>query len=564
MLDFIVTNTRIADLFRLRLFDGWVGIRNGRFVYVEAGSVPEDMQAEHVLDASNMILVPGLIDAHMHIESSLITPRRFAEAVLPWGTTTILSDPHEVGNVAGEAGVKWMIDASRNLPLRILHSIPSCVPATSPEIEWTGDVFDANTIASLAQEDSVIALGEVMDYMGLLGMNPRLQQIVLQAKKSGLLIEGHIPTLSGTDLSQYLAHGVSSDHTLTFADKIHEQISKGVVVMLQTKSITPENIAVVLDLADPSRVLLITDDIEPTLLQEGHLSRMVELAISVGMPTLSAFAAASLYPARYLGQRDTGAIAPGYHADFMLLKDLNTFPPEAVYVSGKLIAEQGKLQTTIRAEYPPLPDYPAVPAQIQIGQFRITEADDNRQITANIVALQNKKITLTKLETSLIQLRDGYPQFDDDDELAIAAILARNGKSYFAGLIKNTGLKAGAFASTVAHDSHNLLVIGRNPESMLTAAQGVSDIGGGVVIARDNEIITQLELPYFGLLSDEPVPIVAHQLDTLQSALRELGVDHARPFLTLSIMGLSVSPYVKFTDKGIIDTEKRQLLPLIS
>jgi adenine deaminase len=271
--DLILTNTRIVDVFRLRLFEGWIGIRDGRFLYVEPGD-PPSLDADDVRDVNGQIIAPGLIDSHMHIESSQITPRRFAEAVLPWGTTTILSDPHEVGNVAGEAGVRWMIRASEGLPLRILHSIPSCVPATSPDIEWTGEVFDSATIDRLVDEPSVIALGEVMDYMGLLGASPRLQGIVARSQEIGLLTEGHIPTLTGTDLSEYLAQGVGSDHTLTFEDKINEQVSKGVVVMLQTKSITPENIAVVQSLPNPSRVLLITDDIEPHVLLDGHLSRM--------------------------------------------------------------------------------------------------------------------------------------------------------------------------------------------------------------------------------------------------------------------------------------------------
>ena len=195
--DLLLVHARIADVFRYRLFEGWIGIRDGRFITVEAGSAPGGIRATETQDLAGRIVMPGLIDSHLHIESSLLTPRRFAEAVLPFGTTTILSDPHEVGNVAGEDGVKWMIAASQDLPLRIYHSIPSCVPATSPEIEWTNEVFDAATIRRLARQPSVIALGEVMDYRGLLGPNERLQAIVQAAREINLLIEGHIPTLAG-------------------------------------------------------------------------------------------------------------------------------------------------------------------------------------------------------------------------------------------------------------------------------------------------------------------------------------------------------------------------------
>ena len=201
--DLLLVHAQIADVFRYRLFDGWIGIRDRRFITVEAGDAPAGIRATETLDLAGQIVMPGLIDSHLHIESSLLTPRRFAEAVLPFGTTTILSDPHEVGNVAGEDGVKWMIAASQDLPLKIYHSIPSCVPATSPEIEWTNEVFDAATIRRLARQPTVIALGEVMDYRGLLGPNERLQKIVRAAREYKLLIEGHIPTLAGIELSQY-------------------------------------------------------------------------------------------------------------------------------------------------------------------------------------------------------------------------------------------------------------------------------------------------------------------------------------------------------------------------
>ncbi|MCI0475553.1 MAG: amidohydrolase family protein, partial [Anaerolineales bacterium] len=265
-LDLVIYNARIADVFRMRVFDGWVGIRDGRFVYVEEGAPPKEIVADETRDLGGRVIAPGLIDAHMHIESSLLTPRGFAQAVVPHGTTTVLADPHEVANVAGEEGVRWMIRASQNLPLRIFYAIPSCVPATSPEIEWTRAVFDADTVKRLAQEPSVIALGEVMDYGQVLADGEHLRGMVSAAHDAGLLVEGHIPTLSGTDLSQYLAWRITSDHTLTTPDKISEQISKGVAVMLQSKSVTRDNIAAVNDLSDRSRVLLVTDDIEPSLL----------------------------------------------------------------------------------------------------------------------------------------------------------------------------------------------------------------------------------------------------------------------------------------------------------
>ncbi|MCY4019659.1 MAG: amidohydrolase family protein [Chloroflexi bacterium] len=558
--DTLLLHARIADVFRYRLFEGWIAIRDGRFITVEAGSPPPGIRATETLDLAGRIVVPGLIDSHLHIESSLLTPRRFAEAVLPFGTTTILSDPHEVGNVAGERGVKWMIAASQDLPLRIYHSIPSCVPATSPDIEWTHEVFDAATIRRLARQPSVIALGEVMDYRGLLGPNQRLRAIVRAARENKLLIEGHIPTLAGIELSQYLAHGISSDHTLTFAAKIQEQISKGLAVMLQTKSVTPENVATVAQLPDRSQIILITDDIEPSLLTDGHLSRIVALAIESGMPPLEAIAAASIRPARYLGLRDHGAIAPGFLADFLVMDDITAFPPAQVFVGGELVAGAGAMTAPITRESPAQPDYPGLPGSFTAGDFKLDSNGGGGSVRAQVVALQNKHSTLTKLEQTTVSLQNGHVQFQDDDGLALASVIARDESSRTVGLIANTGLQQGAWASSVAHDCHNLLVIGRSPEAMAQAANAVHAMGGGVAVATRGGLEASLRLPYFGLLSDEPVAAVAAGLEAVEDAMRRIGAHQTRPFLTFSIMSLSVSPYAKFTDKGIVDTESRQLI----
>ena len=562
--DALLTNARIADVFRYRLFEGWIGIRDGRFVAVEAGDAPTGISAAETLDLARRIVMPGLIDSHLHIESSLLTPRRFAEAVLPFGTTTILSDPHEVGNVAGEAGVKWMIAASQNLPLRIYHSIPSCVPATAPELEWTHEVFDAAAIRRLARQPSVIALGEVMDYRGLLGPNERLRAIVAAARENNLIIEGHIPTLSGLELSQYLAHGVSSDHTLTFAAKIQEQISKGLAVMLQTKSVTPENMAAVAELPDRSHIILVTDDIEPSLLADGHLSRIVALAIECDMTPLEAIAAATIRPARYLGLRDHGAIAPGFLADFLVMDDIAAFPPAQVYVGGQAVAAAGAMAAPITRENPVQPDYPGIPGAFAADDFKLDDSGWSGCVEAQVVALQNKHSTLTQLEQRTVRLQAGHAQFQADDGLSLASVIARDESSRTVGLIANTGLNQGAWASSVAHDCHNLLVIGRNPRAMARAANAVQRMGGGVAVATKDGLMASLRLPCFGLLSDEPVADVAAGLAAVENAMRGLGAHQTRPFLTFSIMSLSVSPYAKFTDQGIVDTETRRLIRPIS
>ncbi|MBN2472163.1 MAG: adenine deaminase [Anaerolineae bacterium] len=560
-LDTLITNARIADLYRLRVFEGWAGIAEGRFIYVEEGAPPADLAAETRLDAGGRILVPGLIDSHMHIESSLVTPRRFAEAALPRGTTTILTDPHEVANVGGVEAVRWMAAASRGLALEVFTAIPSCVPATGPEIEWTSAVFGAEEISALASDPTVIALGEVMDYQGLLGQNDRLPPMVAAALQRGLRVEGHIPTLTGMALSRYLAHGVTSDHTLTTPAKLLEQVSKGVAVMLQMKSITPENIATVSELADRSLILLVTDDIEPSLLADRHLDWIVRLAVEAGMPPLEALASASLRPARYLGLRDRGGIAPGLRADFLLMDDLTAFPPEAVYVKGQPVAARGAFTASLPAQPPPLPDYPAVPGPLGEDAFRFTGMQ-GATLTANVVTLENDRNSLTGLARRAIRLDEtGAPVFERGDGLALVGVFARDGSSAALGFLQGAGLNAGAFASSLAHDSHNLFVIGRDPRSMAAAAHIVWEQGGGLAVTEGETLKAALALPLFGLLSDAPVTEVAAELQAVEAALRAAGMTHQRPFLVLSVLALTVSPYYKFSDRGVVDTERRALLP---
>ena len=557
-LDLLIYNVRIADVFRLRVFDGWVGIRAGRFVYVEAGAPPANVNTHDKCDLGGRVMVPGLIDSHMHIESSHVTPRRFAQAVLLHGTTTVLADAHEVANVAGAEGVLWMIHASQNLPLRIFHAIPSCVPATSPELEWTRAVFDASVISRLAQEPAVIALGELMDYGAVLADSSRLRGLVNAAHHAGLLVEGHIPTLRGTALSQYLSWRVTSDHTLTSPEKLREQISKGLAVMLQTKSCTPENIAAVNELGDRSHILLVTDDIEPSLLVKGHLSLIVNLAIEAGMAPIEAIASATIRPARYLGLRDLGGIAPGFRADFAIMDELATFPPQQVFVGGERVAADGNLSAR---DWPALPAVPAnvtLPGPFTANDFRMTSTDA-KQVTANAVVLVSATASTTDLERIPLRVVAGQPNLAD--ALALVAVVARDGSSKSVGIIKDFGMNAGAVASSFAHDSHNLLVVGRDATDIATAANAVREIGGGVAVVRAGKVIATLHLPVFGLISDAPIADLVGEFDMLETALRDLGIRHQRPFLMLSLLALSVSPNFKFTDKGVIDTERRLLLP---
>lgn len=557
MLDLLIVNARLMDVTRSRLYPGWLGVQGGRFRYVEesaTGQPAVSVVARETLDLKGQRVAPGLIDAHMHIESSLLTPARFAEAVLPHGTTTVLTDPHELANVLGARGVTYTLEASRDLPLRVYVAIPSCVPATTPDLESALGSVTVQDVRTLAREPRVIALGEVMDYQGLAAGLTQLPAMIAAAQEEGLLIEGHTPTLGGTVLSDYTAHGILSDHTLSTPDKLREQLSKGYTVMLQEKSLSPEVVQAVLALPDRSRVLLVTDDVMPNRLQDGHLSRLINLAVSHGWPLVDAVAAASLRPAMYLGLRHLGLLAPGRQADFCVLAEGEEFRVQATFVDGVRVAQQGVCLL-------PLPEVPA-PAGGEITRAPITAQElsfpvaDGPHLTQLIRC--NERNTFTELERRELGFEGGWPTAAD---LNVIAVFTRQGGAPPGlGLLSGFHLRSGAFASSLAHDSHNLLCVGRSRADMIRALHTIQPAGGMAFV--QGEQVIHLPLEVAALVSDRPLAQVAAQFDRLEAALRERGVRHLNPILFLTILSLTVSPTVKVSDLGLIDVEQRRRLPL--
>jgi len=580
-LDSVFLNAEIVDVFLLRVFRGWIGIKEGRFLYVEAGDPPPDILAAEMSDLAGAMVIPGLIDAHMHIESSLLTPARFSQASVPHGTTAVLADPHEVANVAGASGVRWMVERSRNLSLHVRYALPSCVPATSPDLEWTAQVFGPGIVNEFADEPQIAALGEVMDYRRVLDevsvqgaesstdarASANLSQMMENARARSLLVEGHVPTLKGVELSEYLYHGVGSDHTLTNPAKLREQLSKGVCVMLQAKSLTEDVGEAVMSLPDRSRIVLVTDDIEASLLRSGHMSLIVKRAITCGIAPLEAVASATIRPARYLGFdrgiEKRGAIAPGWNADFLVLDRIDTFPPRQVFVNGKVVARNGMMSgqgSAVRETEPA--NRNLLPDSVDEAEIRVADRLV-RSGVANAVVIANDKTSLTGLEQIPLRLDDGFPVWPAEEDLACVTVIARDGSRSSTGIVKNLGLKRGAFATSFAHDSHNLLIVGRDRREMALAANEVIRRGGALVVQSGGEekMTTALDLPFFGLLSDEAFDVVAEGLTAIEKELARLGMTRDRPFLMLSLLSLSVSPMYKFSDRGVIDTEARRLLP---
>ena len=384
------------------------------------------------------------------------------------------------------------------------------MPATAPEIETTAQVFGADEIARLAALPGVIALGEVMDYRGLLGLSQRLPPMLAAAQQAGLRLEGHIPTLEGMELSEYLSYGITSSHSLTTPEKMYAELSKGVAVMLQTKSLTAENMAAVMALPDRSGVLLVTDDIEPSLLRKGHLSLMVELAVRSGLPALEALASASLRPARYLGLRDLGGIAPGYRADFLVLEDLAHFPPRQVWVGGRQVAADGHMLAL---------EQPAAARRCRISRrcpgrsawriFASHAGGDRGSLPPTPCGWITTSIRSPAWNRCRCGWRMAMPALRRATTWRWRRFLRAGGASACVGIIKDLGILSGAAATSMAHDSHNLLVVGREAEAMLRAANAVHGMGGGVAVASTEAVTAALELPVFSLLADRPVEGVA-------------------------------------------------------
>jgi adenine deaminase len=454
-----------------------------------------------------------------------------------------------------------MIDASQDVALGIFTSISSCVPATTEHIETPNAHLVPADVLALAKEPTVLALGEMMDYHGVIEGDMQRLAILQAGKDASLSLEGHVPSLTGRDLSHYIAQGIRSNHTLMTPERLSEQLRKGLYVMLQEKSLTADVVDTVMNLPDRSRVLLITDDVMPDRLRHGHLSRILELAVSLGWEPLDALASASLRPANYLGLRHVGALVPGYQADFFISGE-RMFPPEQVYVGGECVAEQGACNVSL-ADTPKRPELTTtsfVHSSLAADFFRFA---DTAQVHANVIRVNNAN-TFTTLETRDISLQDGVPQ---DDDVVIAVVIARETLQHplpargALTLVAGLGLSKGAYASTFAHDSHNVLVLGKSPKAMSQAAAAVLSQGGGMaVVAEEDAPPLMLPLPYAGLLSDDAVAVVGEQFETLEQTLRQLGVGVKNPILLLTILPLTVSPEYKISDKGLVDVEKRQII----
>lgn len=545
--DLVIKNANIINVLSEEIHKSDIAICDG----IIAG-IGKDYEGRKEIDAKGAYVCPAFIDGHVHLESSMLLPHEFAKAVVPCGTTTVITDPHEISNVLGLHGISYMHEAVKNLPLNVYTMLPSCVPATPYETSG----FDLNSydLALLIDSPWVLGIAEMMNYSGLLNLDKNVLAKLDLAKSKGKRIDGHAPFLSGKDLCAYAASGVKSDHECTNPEEAIEKIRLGMYIMIREGTAAKDLDALIPVLKEKNtrKCMFVTDDRHPKDLKV-HINDMVRRAVDAGVDVIKAVQIGSLNTAEYFGLKNQGAIAPGYRADLLILPDLKSFKPDVVIKDGKVVAEKGELLKSF-AKF----EKPSVRSSINVRwiekkDFRI-KGTSKFVNTIEIIPHQ----LVTKSSVCEAKFENGLLNSNTETDTLKILVMERHratgniGK----GFVKGFNLKKGAIASTVAHDSHNMIIVGTNDLDMYTAAVELVKMQGGKVVVNDGKVIAKLPLPIAGLISDKDFDYVVDHCEELNKAVKELGCTLDDAFMTMSFLSLPVIPELKITDKGLFSTKK--------
>src|SRR3989441_5600735 len=557
--DLVLLNAQLVNVCSGECYSADVAIADGFVVGVSAPG--EGYRGLKERDLQGRWLAPGLIDGHMHIESTMLVLSEFAKIVTPRGITSVMLDPHEFANVMGVAGIRYVLESGRDLPLSVYVMLSSCVPASAFESPYR--VLTADDLLPLLKEERVLGLAEMMNMPGVLHADEQVLAKIVAAQKHGLVVDGHAPGLDGRDLCAYATAGIMSDHECTTLEEARQRIRLGMWLMIREGS-AARNLDTLMPLVKelhPPRVFFVTDDRDPQdLTTRGHIDSMVRRAIELGLDPVEAVRLASYNTAQYFRLYDRGAIAPGFVADLVVLDDLRTFQVESVYKDGVLVARDGKLLVDLPVVASPA----AATGTVHIGNIQVADLRmPGKAGCVEVVGIEPGQITTKHLQEEA-PIRNGEIVADPARDLLKLVVIERHHASgrVGLGLVKGFGLRKGAIASSVAHDAHNLIIAGASDSDILKAARTLEEMGGGFACVVDGEVQARVPLPYGGLVSPLPVNELVQRLRALDAAAAELGCKLEHPYMTLSFLSLSVIPSLKLTDQGLIDVETFTLLPL--
>lgn len=545
--DLLLKNGRVVNVFTGEIQETSIAISGSRIVGLG------EYEARKITDVEGAYICPGLIDAHVHIESALVPPYEFARAVVPHGVTTVVIDPHEIANVLGTEGIQYMLDASKYTPFSVYVMASSCVPAT--HLETSGATLRWSDLTEFKKDPWVLGLAEVMNYPGVINGDPEvLDKLRAFADRR---MDGHCPGLTGRDLDAYVASGIASDHECTTVEEANEKLGRGMYVMIREAS-NAHNLLTLLPIINnrtSRRVLFCTDDRLPDdLIEKGSIDYIVRTAIQHGLDPVTAITIATLNAAEYFGLSDRGAIAPGKRADIVVFNNFEEMKIERVYYGGKRVVYRGKLEPDDHER-----SRPPIRNTMNVDWSKVdlrVRTDQNTHTLRIIELIPGQLVTREEYDHALIQ--NGLVVADTSRDILKMAVIERHHATGNVGLgfVRGFNLKSGAIGSSVGHDSHNIIVVGTNDDDMLSAARAIASMQGGFVAVDKGQVLGRVPLPIGGLMSEQPIERVRAELDHLNAATHNLGCDLETPFMALSFLALPVIPDLKLTDKGLVDVRK--------
>lgn len=566
MMDLIIKDIQVFNVYARKFIKSSVAIKDGRFLYTTLKDL-KNIRGAHIIEGEGKFLIPSLIDIHLHIESSMVTPEAFSHELIKNGVTTVVAEPHEIANVFGVLGVKEMIKRDENCTADIFYGIPSSVPST--ELETSGAEIGIDEFEELIKNPKVICLGEVMNYVEVI-KNPesKINKFLsyIKNKYPKLIIEGHCPRITGEDLYKFIYNGIDSDHTQHTPETMEDRLFNGMFVEIQEKSLTHENIKFIEENDIYNNFCFVTDDVmADNFINEGHLNNIIKKAIKLGMKPERAIIFGALNPALRMDLKDRGAIAPGKIADFIILDDVEKFNINSVYKNGECVYEEGK-----KYEYTPSENNFPKDFYSSVKLTKINEEDlkikanvENGKVKCRIINVKNGS-TFTEEIFDYLDVANGYIDWESSPYALIGVFERHKGTGNVTlGLASGDTIKKGAVATTYAHDHHNLLIVGKNKRDIVCAANFIIENQGGYCVCENESILASVKLNVAGILSEKSVEEVGFELSRIKEAMKDLGYNHYNPVMSLSTNSLPVSPELKITDMGLVKVKEGKIVNLI-